>query len=301
MKIIFNTLVICMRTLFLLFFALSVSCLVLAEATGPSTGPVISTAKPEADPPSPIQDNSFLVEEAYNQEDGVIQHISFVQPLSTGDWVYTQTDEWPLRSLKHQLSLTLSANHSAAYAHSGPGWGDSAINYRYQLAGSGETKLAIAPRISLLLPSGDSSLGRGYGGWGIQTNLPISIQHNQHLVTHWNAGLTWIPSGQNAVHQHAASVNPNLGQSTVWMVKPRFNALCEVVWSSNALVSGPRQTVRTQSLYVSPGVRWAYNFKNGLQIVPGIAIPFGFLSVQNQKGVILYLSFEHGFRPARSR
>ena len=29
---------------------------------------------------APIQDNSFLVEEAYNQEDGVIQHISFVAP-----------------------------------------------------------------------------------------------------------------------------------------------------------------------------------------------------------------------------
>lgn len=25
---------------------------------------------------SPIQDNSFLIEEAYNQEDGVVQHIS---------------------------------------------------------------------------------------------------------------------------------------------------------------------------------------------------------------------------------
>ena len=47
---------------------------------------------------SPIQDNSFLVEEAYNQEDGVIQHISLFQRLSTGDWAFTQTDEWPLRS-----------------------------------------------------------------------------------------------------------------------------------------------------------------------------------------------------------
>ena len=52
----------------------------------------------------PIQDNSFLVEEAYNQEDGVIQHISFVQPSSTGDWVYTQIDERPGRSLKHRLA-----------------------------------------------------------------------------------------------------------------------------------------------------------------------------------------------------
>jgi hypothetical protein len=32
-------------------------------------------------PASPIQDNSFLIEEAYNQEDGVIQHISFVTAI----------------------------------------------------------------------------------------------------------------------------------------------------------------------------------------------------------------------------
>ena len=55
---------------------------------------------------SPIQDNSFLVEEAYNQEDGVVQHISFFQYLPSTGWAFTQTDEWPLRTIKHQLSLT---------------------------------------------------------------------------------------------------------------------------------------------------------------------------------------------------
>src|SRR5215471_11651904 len=38
---------------------------------------------------SPIQDNSFLVEDSYNQEDGVVQHISLLQHLSTGDWAFT--------------------------------------------------------------------------------------------------------------------------------------------------------------------------------------------------------------------
>jgi len=83
----------------------------------------------------PIQDNSFLVEEAYNQADGVIQHISFVQFLNSRDIVYTQTDEWPLRSLKHQVSVTASVSQSGNYRRYGPGWGDTAINYRYQLAG----------------------------------------------------------------------------------------------------------------------------------------------------------------------
>jgi len=32
------------------------------------------TTKPNIS--APIQDNSFLVEEAYNQEDGIVQHIS---------------------------------------------------------------------------------------------------------------------------------------------------------------------------------------------------------------------------------
>jgi len=136
-----------------------------------------------------IQDNSFLVEEAYNQEDGVIQHISAFERLTASrDWVYTQTDEWPLRSYKHQLSVTLAATHAGSFAGSGAGWGDTAFNYRYQLIGSGETKIAFAPRFTVLLPTGDRLFGRGSGGLGVQTNLPVSIQHSAHWVTHWNAG-----------------------------------------------------------------------------------------------------------------
>jgi hypothetical protein len=68
---------------------------------------------------APIQDNSFLVEEAYNQEDGVVQHISSFERLTNShDWVYTQTDEWPLRSLRHQVSITLAGTHSGSFAGS---------------------------------------------------------------------------------------------------------------------------------------------------------------------------------------
>ncbi len=265
------------------------------EAT--SATPAAASAKPEP----PIQDNSFLVEEAYNQEDGVIQHISFVQVLNTHDVVYTQTDEWPLRSLKHQLSVTAAFDESGNYRAFGPGWGDTALNYRYQLMGSGETRLAIAPRLSMLLPTGDSGAGRGYGGWGLQTNLPISLQLNRYLVTHWNAGVTWIPSAQDSQHQHATLVNPNLAESTVWLVKPRFNALCEVVWTNNATVVASGQVIRQQALYVSPGVRWAYNFKSGLQIVPGVGVPLGLMGATGQRGAIFYLSFEHPFGFSHSR
>lgn len=251
---------------------------------------------------SPIQDNSFLIEEAYNQEDGVVQHISFAQrSLTTRDWVYTQTDEWPIRTLKHQLSLTMSAVHSGANAGSGAGLGDTALNYRYQLVGNGEAKLAIAPRLSLLIPSGDFRLGRGVGSTGVQTNFPVSLQHNRWLVTHWNAGLTWVPRARNNSGEQAGLLNVNLGQSVVWLASHRFNGLLETLWTSTEEVVGLNKTNRRQDLYVSPGIRWAYNFSSGLQIVPGIGVPIGVGPSSGQRGVIFYLSFEHPWRIAHSR
>jgi hypothetical protein len=47
--------------------------------------------------------------------------------------------------------------------------------------------------------------------------------------------------------------------------------------------------------FISPGIRWAYNFPSGLQIVPGIAVPLGVGSSKGEKAIFLYLSFEHPF------
>jgi hypothetical protein len=251
---------------------------------------------------APIQDNSFLIEEAYNQEDGVIQHISTFERLTNSrDWVYTQTDEWPVRTYKHQVSVTLAATHAGSFAGSGAGWGDTAFNYRYQLVGSGETRVAVAPRLSVLLPTGNHKFGRGSGGVGWQTNLPLSIQHTAHWVTHWNAGATWIPHALHQQREYATTTAVNLGQSIVWLARPRLNFLLETLWTSSEQVVGPHKAERSQDLYVSPGVRWAYNLSRGLQIVPGVAAPIGIGPCAGEKGVIFYLSFEHPFGLAHSQ
>lgn len=256
---------------------------------------------PPRDTPS-IQDNSFLIEEAYNQEDGVIQHINaFLRLNSSHDWVYTETDEWPVRSLKHQLSMTLMATHSGDFPGSGVGWGDTVLNYRYQLLGNGGAKFAMAPRLSLLLPTGASEVGRGYGGFGLQTNLPLSIQHSRHLATHWNAGATWVPHARNQFGESASTARTNLGQSIVWLAKPRLNFLVETFWNASQAVVTAGKTRWSQDLYLSPGVRWAYNFRSGLQIVPGIAAPIGIGPSAGEKGMFFYLSFEHPFGWAHSR
>lgn len=251
------------------------------------------------EPTGPIQDNSFLVEEAYNQERGVIQHISSFTRLWPGqDWIYTFTEEWPVPGHeRHQLSGTFSLLRPGAA--SAAGMGDFLFNYRYQLVGNGDTRLAVAPRLSLIVPSGSASQGRGFGGAGLQVNLPASFVLNRHFVTHWNAGATVVPSAQNAAGHHATVAGYNLGQSVVWLAHPRVNVLMETVFASSQEVTGPGQRGTVRTLLLNPGIRWAHNFKSGLQIVPGVGVPIGVGPSAGEKGVFLYLSFEHPFGAAR--
>jgi len=248
--------------------------------------------------PPPIQDNSFLVEEAYNQQFGVVQHIQGFQRFwNSKDWIYTFTQEWPVdASPRHQLSYTLIGVHSGQQPRSGAGLGDVLLNYRYQLLGNGDSKLALAPRFSALLPTGDYRLGRGAGGAGIQGLLPVSVVLNRKLVTHWNAGATIIPSARNAARETGTTFGYNFGQSIAWLAHPRFNVLLETIFNRSQQVTGPKTTEWASDLFLSPGIRWAYNFKNGLQIVPGAALPFGVGPSSGEKGVFLYLSFEHPYR-----
>ena len=104
-----------------------------------------------------IADNSFLIEEAYNQESGVVQHIStFSRPDGGGAWDFGFTQEWPFRGMRHQLSYTVPVLQADG---SGTGVGDILLNYRYQLVGDGEIPLHVAPRLSLILPN--RQRGRG--------------------------------------------------------------------------------------------------------------------------------------------
>lgn len=267
-----------------------------ASAQGAQSAPPPAPPAQQQEKPRPIQDNSFLIEEAYNQEFGVVHHINtFTRNFSSHSWLYTFTQEWPVPGIKHQLSYTLSAVRDTSFP-GGAGLGDAALNYRYQLIGSGDTRVAFSPRASLLIPSGKVRAGRGVGGYGAQVNLPLSVALNDHFVTHWNAGATIVPHARNEFGDRAATYGYHLGQSLVWLIHPRFNALVETSWAGTEDVVGRGRTQRGHDFLVSPGIRWAHNFKNGLQIVPGIAVPMGVGPSAGEKGIFLYLSFEHPFR-----
>lgn len=249
---------------------------------------------PPAEPPS-IQDNSFLLEEAYNQERGVVQHISAFA-RGEGGWFYAFTQEWPVPSVRHQLSATFAVQNISRDSDDDRGIGDLSLNYRYQLVGDGQARLAISPRISLLIPTGNSDRELGAGATGVQLNLPVSVVVAPRFVTHWNAGVTSVPRSKNVFGERADTTRYNLGESTIWQATRAFNVLVEISYESSETVTANDETAREHSLLVSPGVRWAHNLESGLQIVPGVAAPLGVGPSRGDRGVFLYLSFEHPFR-----
>jgi hypothetical protein len=257
-----------------------------------STVPALAqTRKP------PLQDNSFLIEEAYNQEAGVVQHIStFARPTNGSLWVYNFTQEWPVRGQSHQLSYTVPILRVDDTPGVRAGLGDVALHYRYQLVGAGDAPIAVAPRLSALLPTGSNRRGLGAGGWGMQINLPLSVAlPGTSLVTHSNAGMTYVRRARNSVGESAATVGYNAAQSVVWLARPRFNLMVEGAWQLTEEVVAPGRTERSTALLLSPGVRGGIDFASGLQIVPGIAFPIGVGPSRGERNVLLYLSFEHPF------
>ena len=249
-------------------------------------------------PPHAIQDNSFLVEEAYNQEEGIVQHINlFQRNARTGEWVGTFTQEYPFPGIRHQLSYTVPYQSMEAATGTVMGLGDLAINYRYQWIGNDETAVAVAPRLTLLLPSGDERRGLGAGSTGVQIAVPVSTVLSADWIAHWNVGATVTPAARNERGQKANTFGYYFGGSLIWLGRS-FDILVETVWSSAESVAAPSRVERATSFLVSPGIRWSYDYSSGLQIVPGIGLPIGLGSSRGQYSILLYLSFEHPFRRA---
>lgn len=268
------------------------SCLI---GTPPLTAQSPLPPQPRDEAP-PIEDNSFLVEEAYNQERGVVQHINtFFRSSGGAAWMYTFTQEWPLRGQTHQLSYTVPLGRSDDASAGGAGLGDIALNYRYQIGGGEHVGFALAPRVTVLLPTGASRRALGSGGTGFQVNLPFSAELPARFMAHSNAGITYTPRARDTFGNSAATRSYTLGQSVIWLAHPKLNVMLESTWTTAQEVTGPRRTGRSTEFLLSPGLRGAIDFPSGLQVVPGLAFPFGIGSSRGERAVFAYLSFEHPF------
>lgn len=236
-----------------------------------------------------IEDNSFLLEEAYNQEAGVIQHISAFQYMKDKTWAFSFTDEWPVPGQKHQLSVTIPVINNG-----NTDFGDIALNYRYQAVLT--KRLAFSPRFSLLLPNGNYRKGMGNGILGYQANLPLSFIWSHKLVTHFNLGTTFLPSARDILNNRSDITNINYGASTIILLTETFNFMLEATGNSSFTKPADSGVVKENTFFINPGFRYAFNFKSGLQIVPGLAVPVGFGPSNGHYGIFAYLSFEHSLR-----
>jgi DtxR family Mn-dependent transcriptional regulator len=215
--------------------------------------------------PFEITDNSFFVEEAFNQEPGVFQNIVGLHVRAEGGWEAAFTQEWPLFTQRHQFSYILAF----ADGNGVPGVGDVVLNYRMQALEESSRLPAFSPRLSVIVPSG---IGDSDAGW--QVNLPFSKQVGDAYF-HWNAGFTRVGN---------ASM-PTIAASGIWRARAMLNLMLE----SLVEFADPESVVT-----VSPGLRTGWN-SGDAQTIFGVAVPFEFAGGKTVTGIFAYFSYELPF------
>lgn len=241
-----------------------------------------------------IKDNSFLIEEAYNQEAGVVQWIVTAQHFASPFryWGLGLTNELPLHGMRHQFSWTVPVETDQSDTFR---WGRVALHYRYQLL-DGSRGIAIAPRVSASLATNPSySTDSDAIEW--QANLPVSIEVTDIVIMHLNVGTTYSPGHSSIARVDGALQNETLmsyalGGSIVLLAHPNLNVMTELVHASSEEFVSESKIDRSTETIVNPGIRFAINKPFG-QFVPGIGIPIRMSEGETDIGVFGYLSFEH--------
>ena len=276
-----------------------IACLTLAIA-------LAWTAAGTAAEPVTIADNSFYIEEAYNQEQGVVQNIFNLVPgwergaqgQQTLDFLYTQ--EWPIFSQKHQLSYSIPLSRYDETAPGGAtagGLGDIQLNYRYQLLNDNEGDwFACAPRASLIFPTGEAGKGFGHGSLGYEFALPISKTFERGAI-HLNARYTENPGSHLGVDPLMPFGGQDLtgygfGGSAIYFLKPNFHLMLENVYEWNDTLDTVGTPSREFQALLVPGFRWAPYTEEAQQWVLGVGLPIGITPDAPDFGVFVYMSLE---------
>src|SRR6185295_13211836 len=103
-----------------------------------------------------FEDNSFLMEEAINQEKGIMQYISnfYFDNVKGGNFLYSFNQDIPITHLRHQVNYTVYYHiRPATPTHEqSNGIGDVNIGYHYMLTGKKNPWAMVVPGITLILP-----------------------------------------------------------------------------------------------------------------------------------------------------
>jgi hypothetical protein len=235
--------------------------------------------------PFKIIDNSFLVEEAFNQDPGTFQNI-YSTIRANGVWAAAFTQEWPLFSETHQVSYALLWEVGSGERS----FDATVLNYRLQVLREGRGTPAFAPRVGVMLPSA----GENGDPWGLQINLPFS-KRTREVYWHWNAGMTWMPSAEVG-EETVSIVSPSLGGSAIYALASMLHLMLEVT-ANFVEFESDSSTRRASTLTASPGVRGGWNITPRQQVVLGVAVPTTWSTRDRREAAaLLYASYELPFR-----
>ncbi len=250
-----------------------------------------------------LSGNSFYIIEAYNQERGFVQHTfnTVWYPTKPKDLFLSYSEAWPVPDERNQVGFTFTYTLPDSNAS---GIDDLYLNYSRQVLFEGKHGVAFAPAISLILPTGSVKKGLGFGTVGLQPLLPVSKRWNEYFVTHFNAGLTFLPKAEVAlpdgslVRHNLTMVN--FGGSIVWLIHRRFNFLTEFVGSLGSDISDSRHSNRYSQYILNPGVRFSIPVGRS-EIVPAFSLPLSWMKNRYQTGLFFYLSINHPFTKAKEQ
>ena len=236
----------------------------------------------------PIEDNSFLMEEAYNQDAGIVQFIQTFQRDKSGEAFYSFTAEIPAPNKTHQISFSVPYSRLQSETSYVQGLGDIALNYRYQWIAN--ESVLLAPRFTVLAPTGNSNQGLGTGLTGYQTNWAITVLPSPHWAVHMNVGATFYPRVKKDLEKPTDLYGHNSALSVIWRLRDNFNLLTEFVQTSMQEAAGSETTI-SDTVLINPGFRYAIDFEKS-QLVLGASVPTPVLSSQGPASYFAYVSYE---------
>ena len=165
------------------------------------------------------------------------------------------------------------------------------LNYRLQAFMEDKYTPAFAPRLSVVLPTGDNDRGFGAGVVGYELNLPFSKIVSDRWTLHFNAGISVFPNADERQYL----TNCNVGASAIYAIRRDFNLMLENAAGRNDdLAEGAfafEETLeRSTTMIVSPGARYAFNLPNDAQLVIGVATNRSHLRFPRLGDVLLLLA-----------
>ena len=208
--------------------------------------------------------DSFLIEEAYNQEAGVIQHIQTFQYLKeSGIWGYAFTQEWPVLGQTHQLSYTIPINNKDAPIEASE-IGDIA---KLSLSAYPQQALALSPRF-YAFSTGTIKTALVAAPLGIRVNIPLSIELSDKWVTHFNLGSQRFRGLKRREEQALIPLDSTMEPVLSGLYLKTLTSCLKPygILPESVLLYGTK--TRDGTLIVNLGARYAINCDSGLQIVP---------------------------------